>query len=297
MLRAYSIQGNSQRLDGGAMFGNAPRAMWSQWLVPDEQGRVPLACRCLLIDDGTRKVLLETGIGAFFEPKLRARYGVVEPEHVLLKSLAALGLSDADIDVVILSHLHFDHAGGLLAEWREGEPASLLFPNAKYVVGRAALERAEAPHQRDRASFIPDLPRLLRQSGRLIVQDGETSSLLGPSYRFRESNGHTPGMLHTEVSGREQSLFFCADLVPGTAWVHVPITMGYDRYPERLIDEKQSWFEAFESRGTWLFFTHDPEVSAARLERDQRGRFRASGARAKLRGFDLDALESESSES
>ncbi|HEY0180999.1 MAG TPA: MBL fold metallo-hydrolase, partial [Dokdonella sp.] len=112
-MRLRSVLGNTQRLDGGAMFGNVPRAMWRRWVAPDEQNRVTLACRCLLVEglDG-RNVLFETGIGAFFEPRLRERYGVVEERHVLLDSLAAAGCPHEAIDVVVLSHLHFDHAGG-----------------------------------------------------------------------------------------------------------------------------------------------------------------------------------------
>ena len=126
-MELFSIQGNSQQLDGGAMFGNAPRALWSRWIEPDEQNRIPLACRCLLVKDlDGRNVLFETGIGAFFEPALRERYGVVESRYVLLESLAEAGLTDADIDVVVLSHLHFDHAGGLLAAWEKDQPLRLL---------------------------------------------------------------------------------------------------------------------------------------------------------------------------
>ena len=108
-MKLWSILGNSQKLDGGAMFGNAPRAMWSQWSPPDEHNRIALACRALLASPLAGKtVLFETGIGAFFEPKLRERYGVVEGEHVLLESLRAAGFEHEDIDVVVLSHLHFD---------------------------------------------------------------------------------------------------------------------------------------------------------------------------------------------
>src|SRR5690606_13536706 len=129
---------------------------------------IPLACRCLLAQGvAGRTVLFETGIGAFFEPKLRERYGVVEEGHVLLDSLAAAGFSDADIDVVVLSHLHFDHAGGLLAPWRDGETPRLLFPNATFLVGARHWQRALDPHPRDRASFIAELPALLEDSGRL----------------------------------------------------------------------------------------------------------------------------------
>ena len=151
-------------------------------------------------------MLFETGIGAFFEPKLRERYGVVEERHVLLDSLAAAGFEHEDIDVVVLSHLHFDHAGGLLAPWAEGRAPRLLFPNATYVVGREHAGSARThPHPRDRASFIPELPGLLEASGRLELVDGAHSQTLGKSVRFHYSDGHTPGLMLSEIVGPEVS--------------------------------------------------------------------------------------------
>lgn len=275
--RLWSVLGNSQRLDGGAMFGNAPKALWSRWLAPDERNTIPLACRALLVEepDG-RRVLLETGIGAFFDPTLRARYGVVEERHVLLDSLAEIGLSDADIDVVVLSHLHFDHAGGLLAAWHEGEAPRLLFPKAVFVVGRDAWDRAITPHARDRASFIPELPGLLEETARLELVEGEASRALGPDYTLHFSDGHTPGLMLVEVPGADGPVLFCGDLIPGRPWVHLPITMGYDRYPERLIDEKTALLRDLVQRRGRLFFTHDPEVALARVVCDPRGRFAAA---------------------
>lgn len=275
------VLGNSQKLDGGAMFGNAPRAMWAQWAAPDDQNRIALACRALLASPLNGKtVLFETGIGAFFEPKLRERYGVVEDRHVLLESLRAAGFSHEDIDVVVLSHLHFDHAGGLLAEWRKGESPRLLFPNATYVVSAACWDRARQPHPRDRASFIPELPDLLEHSGRLEIVDGTHSRVLGDAVRFHYSDGHTPGLMLSEIVGPDRvdgkshgGVVFCADLVPGRPWVHVPITMGYDRNAELLIDEKRDFLEDKLARNVHLFFTHDPHCALAQVTRDAKGRF------------------------
>ena len=281
-MQLWSLTGNSQQLDGGAMFGNAPKALWSRWLVPDAQNRIPLACRCLLAKDlDGRNVLFETGIGAFFEPALRERYGVVEERHVLLESLAQTGLSHEDIDVVVLSHLHFDHAGGLLAAWEEGEPPSLLFPNATYVVGARHWRRAQQPHPRDRASFIPELQALLEESGRLELVEGEHARALGDSVRFSYSDGHTPGLMLAEVGG----VAFCADLIPGRYWVHLPITMGYDRYPETLIDEKRAFLEDKLARGIELFFTHDHDCALARVVRDERGRYGTADERRDVAGL------------
>jgi glyoxylase-like metal-dependent hydrolase (beta-lactamase superfamily II) len=280
-MKLWSILGNSQKLDGGAMFGNAPRAMWAQWAAPDEQNRIPLACRALLASPLNGKtVLFETGIGAFFEPKLRERYGVVEDRHVLLDSLREAGFSHEDIDVVVLSHLHFDHAGGLLAEWRDGEAPTLLFPKATYVVSAACWDRARNPHPRDRASFIPGLTDLLERSGRLEIVDGTHSKALGDTVRFHYSDGHTPGLMLSEIVGPEHvhgeahgGVVFCADLIPGRPWVHVPITMGYDRNAELLIDEKREFLEDKLTRNVHLFFTHDPECALAQVTRDAKGRF------------------------
>ena len=272
-MRVWSVEGNRQRLDGGAMFGNAPRTLWAQWMAPDEQNLVELACRGMLVEDlDGQRVLFEAGIGAFFEPKLKMRYGVMESEHVLLSSLEQLGAPQDEIDVVVLSHLHFDHAGGLLTAYEEGRPSGLLFPNARYIVSRRAWERARNPHPRDRASFIPELNRLLAESGRLELVEGEYVPSLGDAVRLTYTEGHTPGLMHAEVGG-EGGVVFCSDLIPGRPWVRLPVTMGYDRYPEQLIDEKRQFLEEKVKRGVRLFFTHDLDCALGTPVRDERGRF------------------------
>jgi glyoxylase-like metal-dependent hydrolase (beta-lactamase superfamily II) len=278
-----SAQGNSQRLDGGAMFGNAPKPMWERWIAPDEHNRIPLACRCLVVRDGDRIVLCEAGIGAFFEPALRARYGVVEERHVLLESLAELGIHPDDVDVIVLSHLHFDHAGGVLSAYEPGTAHSLAFPRATYVIGHEAWQRAVTPHARDRASFIPGLTELLERTGRLELVSSDRSAVLGAGYRFHRSNGHTPGLLLTEITMPAGPLLFAADLIPGAAWVHLPITMGYDRYPELLIDEKAGLLSDLLARHGRLFFTHDPQVALGTVAKNNSGRFHVVDVKPAIR--------------
>lgn len=274
-MRLTSIIGNSQRLDGGAMFGNVPKMVWSQWITPDAQNRIPLACRALLVQDKSKTILLETGIGVCFNEHLSARYGIMQRNHVLLETLNKLGMSENDIDIVILSHLHFDHAGGLLSAWNDHEPQRLLFPKAKYLVGRGAWERACHPHARDKASFIPLLNELLYKSNRLTIIDEKKSTLLGDQYQFAFTNGHTPGLMHTIIRMpiAEGPVIFASDLIPATPWVHLPVTMGYDRAPELLIDEKKEMLQLAVKQRARLFYTHDNQFAMSRVTQNEQGKF------------------------
>lgn len=279
-MELFSIEGNTQWLDGGAMYGNAPKPVWEKWSPPDARNRIELACRALLVRDEEQTVMLEAGIGSFFEPKLRDRFGVVQHEHVLLRSLAEIGVKHEDIDIVVLSHLHFDHAGGLLSSYEDGK--KLLFPKATFVIGKAAWERASHPHPRDRASFIPELNEQLEKSGRLDLVERESRVLDPARWSFSFSEGHTPGLMITTVKTPRGPVSFPADLIPGAPWVHLPITMGYDRYPERLIDEKRELLDRVRADNGWLFFTHDPRVACARVAHAD-GKYKASDAEAAVR--------------
>ena len=270
------------------MFGNAPRALWERFIAPDERHRIPLACRSLLVREPGRTILFEAGIGAFFPPAMRDRFGVQESHHVLLENLAQVGVGPADVDVVVLSHLHFDHAGGVLSAFDPEQRMQLVFPHAHYVVGQRAFERAVAPHARDRASFIPELPQLLQDTGRLeLVPDPEgdvvaVSRALGKDYPLHFADGHTPGLMMAEIPSEHGPLLYASDLIPGASWMHLPITMGYDRYPERLIEEKEALLNDLEARGGGVFFVHDPSVAWARVARDERGRFFGADPQAAL---------------
>lgn len=255
------------------MFGNAPRALWQKWITPDEIGRIPLQCRSLLIEYKEHKILCETGIGAFFSPDMASRFGVETPEtHQLIESLKTLDLTPEDITHVVLSHLHFDHAGGLLTPYKEGEAPELLFSNADFFVGQEAYERSLKPHRRDKASFIPALPQLLQDSGRLQILE-EGTRLFDDRMSFFTSHGHTPGQMLVRFKGDTEEVFFCGDLIPGEHWVHLPITMGYDCYPEKLIDEKERLYNSQDLESTFFFFTHDWQWAWSKVQRNEKGKF------------------------
>ena len=280
-IKVTAVDGNKQWLDGGSMFGNAPRAVWEKWIKPDEKSRIPLNCRAMLLDIDGVKVLCEPGIGVFFEPKLAERYGVSETPHKLLENLKIQGILESEINFVILSHLHFDHAGGLLPSWSDQQKGQvdLLFPNAKYVVGRTAFERSKHPHPRDRVSFIPGLCDKLEASGRLIIVDHESHpDVLPDTISFEFTHGHTPGHMHTIAhSDNNHTIIFAGDLIPGRAWVHLPITMGYDRFAEQVIDEKMAMYERYANEQTWFFYTHDHEITMSHIHADEKGRFISYG--------------------
>ena len=262
------IEGNRQQLDGGAMFGHAPKELWKRWVTPDERNCIPLATRSLLLQNFHGKNLLfDVGVGAFFSPEMRKRYGVIEEEHILLKNLEAVGVPQEKIDGVILSHLHFDHAGGILSPY--GEPQHLLFPNATFYTGKEHWDRAKNPHRRERASFIPEIQSLLEESKRIKLIDSPSHPDL-PGITFHISNGHTIGLLISEIEDQNGPIVFISDLVPGIAWLRLSIAMGYDRFPEKTLEEKKHYLEIFYKKNAKFIFPHDPEVACAKIIQDEK---------------------------
>jgi glyoxylase-like metal-dependent hydrolase (beta-lactamase superfamily II) len=272
-MRFHVVEGNRQHLDGGAMFGHVPREMWKNWIAPDAANRIPLACRALLLQTKEGKnILFEAGIGAFFEPKLKERYGVLEHEHMLITNLAKLGIRDTDIDQVVLSHLHFDHAGGLLSAYGHGEP-HLLFPKAKIYIGRDHWDRAKHPHLREKTSFVPIIQSLLENSDRLVLIAGDTHPDFGSAISFRYAHGHTIGLMLAQIRTERGPIVFASDLIPGVPWLHLPVAMGYDRYPEKSVDEKAALLDELIRVSGKLFFTHDPATPCVALARDNSGKY------------------------
>lgn len=259
------------RLDGGAMFGNAPRALWQRWLAPDDRNMIDIDSRTLLIRTGSENILFETGVGAYLSPEMKKRFQIVEDHHVLLNSLKDIGITHEQITCIVLSHLHFDHAGGLLKKWQaDNKEIELLFPNAAVFVGKENFLRSSNPHLRDRASFIPGLSNLLEKSGRLnFIKDKDGLSFGSVEIEFMKSHGHTPGMMISFIKTDGKKILFAGDMAPGHAWVNLPITMGHDRFPEKLIDEKQMVFQKVLDEKAWIFYTHDALYAASKLSFDK----------------------------
>ena len=239
-------------------------------IAPDESSVRQMFVPCYLIEHENGLLLWDGGLPravAEAEGPVSIDGGSMVYDHWIVDQLADMGLTPGDIDYMAFSHLHFDHAGGLLSAYEDGKAPELLFPNAKYLVSEKHWQRAVKPHPRDRASFIPKLNALLEQSGRLVFVNDSSCDLL-PGVTFEFTDGHTPGMMHSTIA----DVVFCADLIPGKAWIHVPISMGYDRFPELLIDEKTNFLNEHSQLNHRFFFTHDPEISVAKTVLNE-GRF------------------------
>ena len=286
-MQLWSIEGNRQYLDGGSMFGNAPRALWQRWHKADKHHRIELATRCLLAKDLlNRNVLFEAGMGAFLSPKLADRFGLNETDHRLLLSLDTAGISHEDIDAVVLSHLHFDHCGGLFSPYETDKPMRLLFPNARFFISEAAWHTAKAPHFRDKPSFIPVQIQLLTESGRVELVGGTRHPYFADAVQCGFSNGHTQGLMLTELHGK-QRISFASDLIPGTTWVKPNITMGYDRFPELAIDEKLAYLNDKIERDVSIFYTHDPAYAISNVAQNEDGNYVSCNEVAAIENFAL----------
>jgi glyoxylase-like metal-dependent hydrolase (beta-lactamase superfamily II) len=253
-------------LDGGAMFGSVPKALWERTNPADEANRIELALRHLLIDDGQRRILVDTGLGHKWTEKQVHRFRIEQPEHALDAALQAVGVSRQQVTDVILTHLHFDHAGGAtLADGREIVPA---FPNARYYTQRAQWDLANRPSPKDRASFVPEDFVPLERHGQLEILDGEEE--ITPGVRILVGQGHTDGHQMVRIDGGGETMVFMGDTIPTTTHLSLPFIMGYDLRPLETLAEKQRLLARAAEEGWWLFFDHDPRVPGVRIRPGQK---------------------------
>ena len=259
-------------LDGGAMFGTVPKVLWEKNNPADDHNRIQMEARALLLKSPGCNILIDTGNGSDFVAKYGDKLGskfaqmyvIDESGPSLLKSLAQNGLSEADIHHVILTHLHFDHAGGATKSV-DGKIVP-TFPNARYWVQKENLETALKPNLRERASYYAINFQPLADAGVLEVLDGARTEFL-PGVSCFISNGHTQGQQIIKVTDGKTSLLYCADMVPTSSHVRTPWLMGYDLRPLELMEEKQKWLAEAAAESWYLFFEHDPYCDAALIER------------------------------
>lgn len=268
-LQLDVVRGPEFRLDGGAMFGVVPKVLWERKLPADERNRVRLATNCLLVRGGGFTALVESGIGSKWDEKSRDTYAIDERTTVE-GSLARLGVAADDVDALILSHLHFDHAGG--ATRRQDGRIVPAFPNATLYVQAEELSHARSPHERDRASYRRDDWEPWAEAGRLASISGEAE--VRPGVTAVPVRGHNAGMQAIRIESEGETAFYFADALPTTAHVPVPWIMGYDLYPVDLIENKRRLLEAA-VRQRWLcVFEHDPVVPWGRIVEGSDGKRR-----------------------
>jgi glyoxylase-like metal-dependent hydrolase (beta-lactamase superfamily II) len=251
-------------LDGGAMFGVIPKVMWEKKIPPDARNRIQLAMNCLLIHAGGKNILVETGAGGKMSPKLRDIYGLDGP--FLNDRLRDHGLDRTEIDIVINTHLHFDHCGGNTRVEKDKVVAS--YPNAKYVVQRGEFEHAKNPNERDRASYFVENYVPTEAAGKLALLEADRA--IAPGVELIRVPGHTANMQCVKLTGGGKTAFFFADLVPTAAHLPLPWIMGYDLYPMTTLENKKKWIPEVIQEGWIALFGHDAKTPAGHV-RDRDG--------------------------
>jgi len=259
-------------LDGGAMFGVVPKTIWARLLAPDDANRIPMAMRLLVARGGDRTVVVDVGAGGGYDEKTDRIYAFRDVTP-LADALSAVGVEAGDVTDVVLTHLHFDHAAGVVegtdGDWR------LVFPQAVHHVQRAQWAHAFRPNARDRASYLIDRLGVMERENVLALHDGQWS--LHPGFDLLVFDGHSPGQQLPRISGEEGTLFYCGDLVPTQHHLSEPYVMAYDLDPVRTMAEKVPLLERAADENWILFFEHDDALAAARVTREG-GRVRRGDA-------------------
>jgi glyoxylase-like metal-dependent hydrolase (beta-lactamase superfamily II) len=258
------LDGGTFRLDGGAMFGVVPKVLWEKKSAPDEKNRIALRANSLLVRAAGKTILIETGNGTKWDAKQRAIYAV-QDGHPWIESLNQAGARPQDIDLVINTHLHFDHCGGN-THIVDNKPVP-TFPRARYFVQRGELEHALAPTDRDRASYFPENFQPVLDSRQWDLLDGDREIL--PGIRVMRIPGHNADIQAVILQGGGKSLVFVADLLPTRHHIPYPWIMAYDLYPLQTLETKKLWVSRIIKENWIVVFGHDPDISAGTLhERD-----------------------------
>ena len=254
------LDGGGFRLDGGAMFGVVPKPLWEKQSPPDERNRIRMRANSLLVRAAGKTIVIETGNGTKWDAKQRAIYAV-EDGNPLIAALGKAGVSPNEVDLVINTHLHFDHAGGNthIVDGR----AVPTFPRARYMVQRTELEHGQNPTPRDRASYFPENFQPIAEAGQWDLIDGDAEIL--PGISVERIPGHNADMQAVKIVGGGKKLAFVADLFPLRHHIPLPWIMAYDLYPLQTLETKRKWVPRLVDEGWITVFGHDPDIAAATL--------------------------------
>ena len=275
-MQLHSIHTGNFKLDGGAMFGVVPKIIWNKLNPADENNLCNWALRCLLVIEGDRKILIDTGMGNKQDEKFMGHYHLSNTQ-TLASCLAKLELGMDDITDVLLTHLHFDHVGGAVCI--KDNQLSLSFPKATYWVSEPQWETAQHPNRRERASFLKENIDPLLASGQLKIislppfqsKDSLQTIHFAKSISCIVVNGHTQGMLLPKIQYNNQTLVYMADLLPSISHIPLPYVMGYDMQPLLTLNEKDLFLQEALKNNYQLFFEHDPVNETCNLEMTEKG--------------------------
>ena len=267
-MNLHSIETGFFKLDGGAMFGVVPKSLWNKTNPADDNNLCTWAMRCMLIEDGGRLILVDTGIGNKQDERFFGHY-YLHGDATIDKSLAALGFHRDDITDVFLTHLHFDHVGGAVA--RDGERLVPAFKNATFWSNRKHWDWAVNPNDREKASFLKENILPVQESGQLKFIDTAEGIKFTDNVHVRFANGHTEAMMLPLVTYKNQQILYMADLLPSVGHIPLPYVMAYDMFPLKTLTERKIfWNEAVEKKYI-LFLEHDPMNECCTLQQTEKG--------------------------
>jgi len=269
-MKLHIIDAGQFKLDGGAMHGVIPKSMWHKQNPADESNMVTWTMRSLLIEDGDRKILIDTGMGDKQSEKF---FGYYYPSgKTLMESLNEQGFAAEDITDVFLTHLHFDHCGGAVI--RDGEQLKVQFPNATYWSCESHWKTATQPNAREKASFLKENIVPIQESGQLKFVEEKEDIQFSENIKIKFVHGHTEAMMLPVINYNGQIILYCADLIPAKSHISMPWVMAYDMQPLETLNEKERILpEAYENNW-WLFFEHGVKNACCKLIKDDRGRIR-----------------------
>jgi glyoxylase-like metal-dependent hydrolase (beta-lactamase superfamily II) len=271
-MKLHTIDTGFFKLDGGAMFGVVPKTIWNKTNPADENNLCTWAMRCLLVEDGKRLILIDTGIGNKQDARFFSHY-YLHGDASLDSSLAKLGFSAGDITDVLLTHLHFDHVGGAVR--RAGEKLLPAFENATYWSNKQHWDWAVFPNEREKASFLKENILPIQESGQLKFIDAEDGVKFTDDFHIRLVNGHTDAMMLPLISYKGKKILYMADLLPSVGHLPIPYVMAYDMFPLTTLNEKKLFLNEALQNEYILYFEHDPVNECCNLQQTEKGiRFR-----------------------